>query len=445
MIPLVLSTSLKYEYQLSTRTFIMSNIINFTTRKLDSLSTTKEREIWHDSQVLGLSFKVSKANNKSFFVRKRMVGVVKQLYFKIGNYPSTTIGQARKEAREKMLLAQSGVNPTNIKTDNVTKQTVTLQKVIDDYTISKHNLKEDTVKDYLSILENYLSDWKKKPISEISRDMVEQRHIDITYGKGKFSHKGGSPTRANKTMRVVRALFNYAIGQYEDSRGEPLFVHNPVTRITHNKGWSKENIRQGVVHKHDLKKWYEGVMKLPLQDNNIKSLNSSEVVRDWLILLMFTGLRRSEALALKWSDIDVNNHSFTIEDTKNNESHSLPITFKIQEVLDRRKRDKDNPVINPYDNPYVFQGTNTNSHLHPPKRQLDRAKELVGFDFTPHDLRRTFETTANRLAFSQYTLKKLVNHRNTRDVTGRYIVLDIDELREPMQRITDELWNQINV
>ena len=110
----------------------MNNIINFTTRALDSLSTAKEREIWHDSQVQGLSFKVSKANNKSFFVRKRMVGVAKQLYFKIGNYPSTTIGQARKEAREKMLLAQSGINPTNIKTDNATKQTVTLQKVIED-------------------------------------------------------------------------------------------------------------------------------------------------------------------------------------------------------------------------------------------------------------------------------------------------------------------------
>ena len=437
MIPLVLSKSLKYEYQLSTRTLIMSNIINFTTRKLDSLSTTKEREIWHDSQVLGLSFKVSKANNKSFFVRKRMVGVVKQLYFKIGNYPSTTIGQARKEAREKLLLAQSGVNPTNIKTDNVTKQTVTLQKVIDDYTISKHNLKEDTVKDYLSILKNYLGDWKKKPISEISRDMVEQRHRDISYGTGKFAHKDGSPTRANKTMRVVRALFNYAIGQYEDTKGEPLFVHNPVARITHNKGWNKENIRQGVVHKYDLKKWYEGVMKLPLQDDNTKSNNSAEVVRDLLIFLMFTGLRRNEALTLKWSDIDFDNHSFTIEDTKNNESHSLPLTFKLDEVLDRRLKDRD-------DNPYVFKGSTPQGCLHPPKRQLQRARELVGFHFTNHDIRRAFETTANRLAFSTYTLKKLVNHKNTRDVTGRYIVLDIDELREPMQRITDELWSHIN-
>jgi len=435
MLPLVLSKSFYYEYQLSTKTLIMNNIINFTTRALDSLSTAKEREIWHDSQVQGLSFKVSKANNKSFFVRKRMVGVAKQLYFKIGNYPSTTIGQARKEAREKMLLAQSGINPTNIKTDNATKQTVTLQKVIDDYTISKHNLKEDTVKDYLSILENYLKDWKKKPISEISRDMVEQRHRDITYGTGKFVHKDGSPTRANKTMRLVRALFNYAIGQYEDTKGEPLFVHNPIQRITHNKGWTKENIRQGVVAKHDLKKWYEGVMKLPLQEDNTKTNNSSEVVRDFLIFLMFTGLRRNEALTLKWSDIDFDNHSFTIEDTKNNESHSLPLTFKLDEVLERRKDDSDNP--------YVFQGSTSNGHLHPPKRQLERARELVGFKFDNHSLRRTFETTANRLAFSTFTLKKLVNHKSTREVTSRYIVLDIDELREPMKLISEALWNEM--
>ena len=177
-------------------------------------------------------------------------------------------------------------------------------------------------------------------------------------------------------------------------------------------------------------------MKLPLQDDNTKTNNSAEIVRDLLIFLLFTGLRRNEALTLKWSDIDFDNHSFTIEDTKNNESHSLPLTFKLDEVLDRRMKARD-------DNPYVFQGTNTNSHLHPPKRQLERARELVGFKFDNHSLRRTFETTANRLAFSTYTLKKLVNHKNTRDVTGRYIVLDIEELREPMEQITEELWSQM--
>ena len=176
-------------------------------------------------------------------------------------------------------------------------------------------------------------------------------------------------------------------------------------------------------------------MKLPLQDDNTKTNNSSEVVRDFLIFLIFTGLRRNEALTLKWSDIDFDNHSFTIEDTKNHESHSLPLTFVLDEVFERRKNNSGNP--------YVFQGSTPNGHLHPPKRQLERARELVGFHFDNHSLRRTFETTANRLALSTYTLKKLVNHKNTRDVTGRYIVLEIDELREPMNLISKALWSEM--
>jgi integrase len=409
---------------------------NFTVRQLDALPTPEKgkRKIYNDDDVKGLHLRVTDKGTKSFLTIKRVAR--KKVFTTLGHYPAMTIQQARVKARSVLNVISEGINPNLLNANGVDKYSITLQKVIGDYTTSKHNLKEDTVKDYLSILENYLSDWKKKPISEISRDMVEQRHRDITYGTGKFVHKDGSPTRANKTMRVVRALFNYAIGQYENTKGEPLFVHNPVTRITHNKGWSKENIRQGVVAKHDLKKWYEGVMKLPLQDDNTKTNNSAEIVRDLLIFLLFTGLRRNEALTLKWSDIDFDNHSFTIEDTKNNESHSLPLTFKLDEVLDRRMKARD-------DNPYVFQGTNTNSHLHPPKRQLERARELVGFKFDNHSLRRTFETTANRLAFSTYTLKKLVNHKNTRDVTGRYIVLDIDELREPMEQITEELWSQM--
>ena len=408
--------------------------INFTVKALDDLPIPSQgRTTYHDTNTKGLSLRVANTGRKTFIVRKKLNN--KDTYSSVGHFPSTTISQARLKAREVFNVIDDGFNPSLLKGDVTSKKSITLQKVFDDYTISKHNLKEDTVKDYKSILDNYLSDWKKNPIIDISRDMVEQRHREITYGTGKFANKDGSPTRANKTMRVVRALFNYAIGQYEDSKGEELFSRNPVKRITHNKGWTKENIRQGVVAKHDLKKWYEGVMKLPLQDDNTKTNNSSEVVRDFLIFLIFTGLRRNEALTLKWSDIDFDNHSFTIEDTKNHESHSLPLTFVLDEVFERRKNNSGNP--------YVFQGSTPNGHLHPPKRQLERARELVGFHFDNHSLRRTFETTANRLALSTYTLKKLVNHKNTRDVTGRYIVLEIDELREPMNLISKALWSEM--
>jgi integrase len=150
---------------------------------------------------------------------------------------------------------------------------------------------------------------------------------------------------------------------------------------------------------------------------------------------MFSGLRRNEVLEMKWSDIDFRNHSFTLEDTKNNESHSLPLNFKLDEVLERRKNDSDNP--------YIFQGKKPNGYLHPPKRQLARARKLVGFHFTNHDLRRTFETMANRLNLSNYTLNKLINHKNSKTITGRYIVLEIDDLREPMEKTAELLWNEM--
>ena len=415
----------------------MNKKVNFTVKYLDSIiPPSTGRETYLDEGVNGLTLRVTSNGVMSFIVRKRITGKPTPLYSTLGHYPAMTINQARIQAREIINIISQGVNPNSLKDDAISKYSITLQKVFDDYLLSHTNLAKSTVTNYNSLIKTYLSDWKKKPIAEISRDMVEQRHRDITNGTGRFIKRDGSPSRANTTMRLLKALFNYAKGRYEDNKREPLFVHNPVDRITHNKGWNKEKIRQGVVHKYDLKKWYEGVMKLPLQEDNVSRNTSAEVVRDFLIFEMFSALRRNEVLEMKWSDIDFKNHSFTIEDTKNNESHSLPLNFKLDEVLERRKNDSGNP--------YIFQGFKPNGHLHPPKRQLERARELCGGHFTNHDIRRTFETSANRLGLSNYTLNKLVNHKDSTDITGRYIVLDIEELREPMKMIAEELWSQIN-
>ena len=404
---------------------------NFTIKQLDNLPLPdKGRKLYQDDKVKGLYIRVTQTGNKSFVTYKWINK--KKVWTTHGQYPSMTIEQARALARTTLNVISEGINPNKLKSGSLVKHDITLQKVFDDYSQSKHNIKSSTMKNYNSLMDNYLNDWKKKPLGEISRDMVEQKHRNIGYGIGKFKE---SPTRANTTMRLVRALFNYAIGQYEDSQGEPLFLHNPVVRITSQKLWFKEKIRQGVVMKYDLKKWYEGVMKLPQQDDNVHIDTSAEVVRDFLIFAMFSGLRRNEVLEMKWSDIDFRNHSFTLEDTKNNESHSLPLNFKLDEVLERRKNDSDNP--------YIFQGLKPNSHLHPPKRQMARARELVGFDFTNHDLRRTFETMAYRLNFNKYTLDKLINHKNSTDITGRYIVLEIDDLREPMEKIAELMWSEM--
>ena len=52
-----------------------------------------------------------------------------------------------------------------------------------------------------------------------------------------------------------------------------------------------------------------------------------------------------------------------------------------------------------------------------------------------HDLRRTFITVAESLDIPHYALKRLLNHRADSDVTGGYIVINAERLRDPVERI----------
>jgi len=414
------------------------NTINFTKKNLDNLPIPKgdERPSYYDEQVNGLLVRVTNKGTKSYMVFRRINGKPKKTT--LGVYPNMTIEQARGEAIKILGLISEGINPNYIKEGQLTKQTLTLEKVFKDYQRSRGtNLEESTIKGYSFIINNQLGDWKKTPLSEIKRSMIEDRFLEVTHGTGKFIDKDGSPTRANTMIRVLRALYNYAMGQYVDAREEPLILHNPTVIISHNKAWNREKPRTGMVKEYNLKEWYEGIMKLPEHDKNLAKENSSEVARDFFIFILFTGMRRNEVLTLKWEDIDLKDKTFTVGKTKNHEGLRLPLTWILLDILERRKNDNGNP--------YVFEGEKPNSHLSPPKKQIEKAREIIGFHFTNHDLRRTFTTTAHRLNFGKYTLDRLINHKteDSRDVTARYVILDVEDLREPMNQITESIWSQI--
>ena len=107
---------------------------------------------------------------------------------------------------------------------------------------------------------------------------------------------------------------NFASGQYEDRNGQPLVKDNPVTVLTKTKSWYRVERRQTIIKPHELSAWFAAV-------NN---LNSSQV-KDYLILLLFTGLRRQEAMKLQWNQVDLKAKTLTIIDTKNRNPLTLPL------------------------------------------------------------------------------------------------------------------------
>jgi len=88
---------------------------------------------------------------------------------------------------------------------------------------------------------------------------------------------------------------------------------------------------------------------------------------------------------------------------------------------------------------FVFPGRGGKHHLVDSGHVIEGVKKRSSIKFTLHDLRRNFLTTAEKLEVPHYALKKLANHVSRADVTGGYIVVDVERLRGYMTRISDRL------
>lgn len=377
---------------------------------------------FRDSQLKGFGVRVGK-NSKVYFAESKIDH--KTVRVTIGHHGLFTSEQARLEARSILGMMARGINPNDV--DKARKaKSVTLAEVYQAYLVARSSLKPRTIYDYDRFMKTHYLDWNNKPITEISKDMIERKHREI----GERSE-----AQANLSMRFMRALFNFAIGQYEDSLGNPTISDNPVKRISQTRAWYRVDRRQTVIKPYDLPAWFKAVYALPTLSNGL----NREAVRDYLLLLIFTGLRREEGLALQWRDIDFKAKTLTIPDPKNRQAHTLPLTEFLFELLKNRH------INNLEGSAFVFEGRGIKGYMDDPNKQMKLVIESSGVTFTPHDLRRTFITIAESLDISAYALKRLANHKMTNDVTAGYIIGDAERLRLPMQQVTDYLINQMIV
>ena len=389
----------------------------FTVKELSALPNAEKgkRPIYSDTGVSGLGIRVTATGVKSFIVRKYMGN--KAILTTLGHYPAMTIAQARSAAREALNEISAGNNPNTQKAINRIK-TITLHEAMNDYISSKHSLKHKTIRDYQILLNKYLSDWEGKELVSITKSMISKKHTAI-----------GSTSiyRANATMRLLRAIFNFAMNEYEDSSNHPIITYNPVQKI--KDSWFKEKVRTNIIQPNDLGDWFTSVNNLPNNKVNINHKASSETIRDYLLLLLFTGLRASEGRNLTWDDIDLKNKLLRVYDTKNGEDHTLPLTDYLVELLTARKEGSLGD--------YVFPGYDPQKALVNANKQVKRVIDDSGVQFILHDLRRTFASYAGNLSIQHSTIKRLLNHKEKDVTTKHYIQYSIETLRDPMQEITD--------
>lgn len=392
--------------------------MRLTKKVIDGIAVPASGQAFYrDSEIRGFAVRITPTGRKVFIVERKINGKGRRM--KIGTYPEITVDQARRKANEIISKIQlSKDEPQETEPDRKLRG-ITMDQVYSDY-ISERKLEILTLKGYEESMRLAFSDWRSRPLLEIDRDMVSERMQRLT------AH---SPSKANHHMRLLNALFNFAMGRYAYSNRHFVITENPVRVLNSSRAWNKISRRRTYIKPHQLPAWYQSVRNL----GGIVPSSNDLAARDYLPLILFTGLRRDEAATLEWLNIDFDHRTLTVPDTKNHEMHVLPIPDFVSELLKRREGNGSR---------FVFPSKGISGRLENINYQIEKVEKETGIVFTLHDLRRTFTTVAESLDISSYTLARLLNHKKT-DVTGGYIVAEAERLRGPMKRIAEALIKMI--
>jgi integrase len=293
---------------------------------------------------------------------------------------------------------------------------VTLRQAFDKLLETKP-MRETTRRSYLSAMKHF-DDWLDLPLTEITKDMVEQRHQDLTAGPNRPGTSGHG--RANNALKKLSAVFTWAMDRF-GTDDNPIIKSNPVSRLSCNRTWHKPVARQRILSDLKLKDWYRAINQL-----------KDDTAKDFLLFLLLTSLRHSETRNLQWSHIEFENKLLVLprELTKSDREHTLPLSEFLLELLKRRHLFRRNSL-------YVFPSKRLmNKPFSAGSHITRKVSALCGAKFSFHDLRRTFITMGAKLKVPEYILKRLLNHSITNDITKQYLVLDIDILRFYMNKIT---------
>lgn len=270
-------------------------------------------------------------------------------------------------------------------------------------------------------------------IAKMNEKVVKKAILDDK-GKVVTPEKKGYST---KTMKETRGIMNRAFAK---ALKDKLISENPVKDIELPNKQKKPKKVLSVQELHDL----------------FIAMENSRWI--WAMrLLLVTGLRRGELLALRDTDIDLDNRRIVIDesnsstglgDTKSAEIHYVPLSKKALHYLSRQRN-----ILEKENNPILHNDELKKTGLLFPSEngtmlRADSFTKLVGrfavkagIKASPHCFRHTF-VFMNRKALSLKELQYILGHdesTTTTDLYGDMIEDSAEELANTIDNVFDKI------
>lgn len=382
---------------------------NFTDNQLRKLSHdgSTKRLYFYDIGQPALSLCITPTGTKSFQLQAWDKARGKSVTRSLGKYPAMAISQARKLAAELLASVNDGVDV--IEAAKAIKDEDTLNNIFSRWleVYAKHHRRswEEDQRRYALYIESPLG---SKALSWFSPEKIRKWHSNIT----KLSKQRGSGsitgTTANRALSLISAVFN----QMTPERRNPC------------KGVKKfrEQSRDRFLQPAELQRFFE-------------ALDSSETpptLRDYLLLSIYTGARRSNVMAMKWVDVDLTQGLWKIpaSESKNAEAMTVPLIEPALQILKYRKAFTSSVFV-------FASASSASGHLEEPKTAWRSfLKRAMLQDMRLHDLRRTLGSYQTMSGASSLIVGKTLGHKS-QAATAVYARMNLDPVRASMEAAFD--------
>ncbi|MBB1472607.1 tyrosine-type recombinase/integrase [Luteimonas sp. MC1782] len=386
----------------------------FTARMIEEAG---RGEYW-DSDVTGFKVIVTRAGRKSFAIEGRLHGrKVKHTFSRVG---TMTLEQARRRAKELLFEIVQGRDPAA--TALAARREWTLKELVREYKTGYFpSLRPATQQHYTDHFDRFiLPEMGKRKVSDIAAAdalrlfrSVETRCRRVDGEKVVRSGK----TTANRVIATLSSLLSESVRL-------GLRTDNPCRAVRRNQESKRERYLSD-----------DETARLLAACDASPHLVPANLIR----LLVFTGARKGETLAAKWSEFDLAHGIWTkpSHHTKQNRTHTVPLSQAALALLRDMRQEAERAGAEEW----LFPGARTGRRLVSPKRAVRRIFEQAALtsDVCLHTLRHSFAARVVSSGHGLHATGKLLGHTQAA-TTHRYAHLEHDTQRRALAD-SDQLLN----
>lgn len=241
---------------------------------------------------------------------------------------------------------------------------------------------------------------------------MKMRDIKLAHLQGVMDQYSDYSTSAQTNIKILfHAIFNYAIENDIISRDYSKFVKISPTPEKKKKPFSKKEIQT-------------------IRENLGWSSPSGMKMMDIVLIMIYTGMRIGEVLAVKCDDVHISERWIAVHGTKTAAADRIvPIHRDIIDVIQSRM-DAGGKLL------FERDGGKEINYQYFMSNFYNDFKKSFGIDKTPHACRHTFISLAMASEMNQVLIRKIVGHTasNVTEMTYTHayiadLVREIDKLK----------------